>query len=421
MEWRRPPGYRPGRMRRRSGLAVLALLAVAPALAQAQDGSWGERFAAAPDDDARLVVLAALGPGDVPGHFRDLAAALASRNVGRPVRIQIALRIAAAGGPDAFDVLAAEIRSGTAAEVRRAALRALPDTGDPRVMAFALGALDDPNLRLSAASVLAELGDQRAVPALRSRLERFAARPGLVGSFGEALARLDPEEASAVLLPLYARGATDDTVDEVARALGACGRLAPVRARLRADFDAEDRELRRRALTALVACGGLESVSFLLGRLETRPESRVDIVRALGALGHEFAVDPLCRQARTGSDAVRLAAVEAVARIEHPIARQSLVQIAASSGDSLAASAALLALARRPDEAARAAIVARLADEREVAWPESTESGQPTVVPARVCDAAYAAGLALSGDDLRRLSGRVGRADRELLRLRLSP
>lgn len=390
-----------------------------PAGLAAQRDAWRERFAAAPDDEVRSALLAALEPGDVPGVLQELADALASRTVGRPVRIQIALRVAADGGEMAFDVLAAEIRSGTAAEVRRAALRALPETGDPRVFALALGALDDPNLRLVAASVLAALGDRRAVPALRSRLERFAARPGLVGAFGEALARLDPGQASEVLLPLYEQGATDDTVEEVAAALGACGRLPAVRARLRADFDGEDRDLRARALTAIVASGGLDSVSFLLGRLEARSEGRVEVVRALGALGHEFAVDPLCRQARTGSDAVRCAAVEAVARIEHPIARRALVQIAASSEDPLAVSTALLALAQRPDDESLAAISARLLDEREVAWPETAGAEGAESSPARVCDAAYRAGLALSGEELWSAPGRVGRAEREALRRRL--
>jgi HEAT repeat protein len=400
-------------MRRRSGLAVVAVLALSPLAARAQVDVWAEQFERAFDDDARIALLAELGPGEVPAHVDALSAALGDRSLGRPVRIEIARRLGGDGGVLAFDALAHEIRVGTALSVRHAALRALPGTGDPRVVPLVLGVLDDPNLRVVAAAVAAGIGDSRAVPPIRARLERFQARPGLVGPFAEALAALDPAQAAAVLLPLYQQGATDDTEAEVLRALGACRRLPGLRARLREDFDGVDRELRRRALAVLVACGGLDAVSFLLGRLDASADDRVEIVRALGSLGHEFAVDPLCRQARIGSDAVRVAAVEAVACIEHPIARQALLGIARAAEDPLTVAASLLAVGRSCDGAARAVIAIRLDDEREVLWPHS----EP--LPPRVCDAAYAAGLSLLDEPLSEVGRRIGQAARDALAQRL--
>jgi len=397
------------------------MLATAPLGAQgAQEPqeSWPRRFERAVDDGERLALLAELDPGNVPDLVHELSAVLGSSRIGRPVRIQVAVRLATDGGPAAFDPLAREIHAGTAAEVRREALRVLPATGDPRAWPLVLTALDDPNLRVVAAAVLADIGDVRAVPPLRARLERFAARPGLVGPFGEALARLDPDQASEVLLPLYESGATADTVDEVVRALGACRLAGGLRARLRADFDAGSSELRARALAALVACGGLSSVSFLLGRLEARAEDRVAVVRALGDLGHEFAVDPLRRQAGTGSDAVRVAAVRALGRIDHPTARDALVDIAAQGSDPLAIATALLTLGHRDEASARTSIVGRLDDERSVLWPD--EEGAPEASPARVCDAAYLAGLLLCGDEVSAPSGTVDRRARNDLRARLT-
>jgi HEAT repeat protein len=298
------------------------------------------------------------------------------------------------GDPRAAPALLELLRVGPIAQVRQQALLGLVGTADPRTLEVLVEALADPNVRDAAALALGRLEDPRAVPELRRRLRAADPRRTHFAAVATALVRLDPDRTAAFLLEFLDPEAPPPT-DSVVTALRACTASAAVRRRAVevAGSPRAEPAHRRAALRVAAAVFDARTVSFLLGLLHGERELRVEVIEALGEIGHEFAVDPVARCLRDADRRVRLAAVAALASIRHPTATAPLLAVLGRGEDLELELWALLGLGRLGDRAALPAIATRLADER-VHGRDAREI-LPFPACTAVCDLAWWSGRSI--------------------------
>lgn len=251
------------------------------------------RLLADPTPEVRRagVVLAALG---LPhGESRAL---LASRlgDPDRGVRLEVVGRLADLGEPDLRPTLAQALED-PQFEVRFEAARGMAALHHPAGMEVLVAALDVGALRFRALGALAELGDARAVPAIRRIFQKWLLPPFERTQAAGALAKLGDTEAAQHLFK----------------------RIGPAWA--------PDRALAVELLGEVKAPGAFERLSELLRN--PRDPSRGAAARGLGRLGDLRALPLLLEvlDAREGEEDVRLDAAEGLWMLGTPEARERVI------------------------------------------------------------------------------------------------
>ncbi|RME91019.1 MAG: hypothetical protein D6766_12450 [Verrucomicrobia bacterium] len=266
--------------------------------------------------------------------------------------------------------------------VRIAAWQGLVRAEPARRPARLLQALQgtDTHLRQAALGLLRELADPAVLraalnrwpgldsPARQAVVETFLAanRPGLAAESRAALERAAADPDPAVRMAVW-RGLN---------VLPDPGLLRPLVSAAASGDPAEQKAARE----ALARLRGPDVAKELLRRLDrTRhDEERVVLIAALGERGERGAVPVLLRHARRGSAPVRVAALEALARLRPPEAFDPLLEVAAGAREDAVVGAALKALLAvanaRPDKAE--------ADRRLAAfWREANPATKQRLLP----------------------------------------
>jgi len=230
-----------------------------------------------------------------------------------------------------FEALVQALRFEHAATRARAA-QSLGYRGQPEGVEPLLARLRaperDPHVRRAIYGALGQLGDARALPALRGCLERET-RAELRGDCVSALGGIGGEQALEAVL----RAARSDPSFLVrSRAVDALGAFDDERAvkALVAVLEGSNHSLRRRAITALGRTGAAAAAPPLL-RVLARAEGteiRIALVDALAALGQRSAVAPLRRLAAEAEDAeLRAHAAVALGAVRDGSAYPTLVAL----------------------------------------------------------------------------------------------
>lgn len=203
------------------------------------------------------------------------------------------------------------------AEVRGAALAGLGRLRDEGALDLVLARFDDgdPMVRQIAIIAAAEIGDRRAVDALEEALSD--ARPDVRFQAVASLATLAPEEAAGPLAAL-AEDPDPEVRAHLADALGSLERPEAREPLARMLKDAS-REVRRAAAIGLARAGDARGASVLVDALDDR-ERCFEAAWALGELRVEEAREPLARVAGSLLKplAAKAAAAAALVRLDDP-------------------------------------------------------------------------------------------------------
>lgn len=292
------------------------------------------------------------------------------------------------GDPDAPDVLLELAGAGPSAFVREHAMVGLGATGDGRAFDVLVKALHDPNVGSGAARGLGELGDRRGYAPLAKRIREHGPDARGFTAVAEAALRLDRPAAAALLLEQLAREDLGSTWT-IVQLLQSCGDVPAVRDGVEHLVVEARPEVRRRAAEVLGGVGDLGSVSVLLRCLHDDDEARAAVIRALGGIGHEFAVDPIARWTADPDPDTRLAATEALARIAHPTAMRPLLEVLRRTDEVFVAIRAAEGLGRIGDRAALPELAARLDDASRKEQPPRSSRIWYYPHNTSVCDVAW--------------------------------
>ncbi|MBK8979326.1 MAG: HEAT repeat domain-containing protein [Planctomycetes bacterium] len=312
------------------------------------------------------------------------------------MRARALLELAERGGEGAFERSCAALDDPVSV-VREAACAALGILGDARAVPLLRERLAEGEDWIAAAQALGRLGDRPSFDVILARLwsgkESWFALRGAV----EALCSLDRSCAIALLGSQLAApdGPHGPGLGALLARVGPDGDLRRTATRLLQD---QRLPVRIEAIAALGGAGDLGTVSMLMGRLGTAEPvaERIALVEALGALGHEFAVDPIAACLDTGDALLRMAAVEALERIGHPTAASALARLIDAEQDDLALLVrALVAVGRLGSEQGLAVVARRLDDERQQRQAPEFSRVFPFPMNTFVCDAAAWAALQL--------------------------
>jgi HEAT repeat protein len=233
-------------------------------------------------------------------------------------------------------------------EARQSAATALGKLGDPAMREPLLVEVErrldsDPTLVAYIAKVLGELGNPRAIPALRQLVSHGDPDVQLEASF--ALARLGPDAipimleilkdpshlgrryvcralcsqacvpAIPILLEILENREDDKFVrGEAARGLGRYGKSPDIYPALVNVLENEHDEIRSSALSALGYLGNRAAFELILAQLQD-PELRYTAVMALGDLGDSRACGALIPMLKSGDLSLAFHAAKAVGKI----------------------------------------------------------------------------------------------------------
>jgi HEAT repeat protein len=242
------------------------------------------------DDNPLVVAEAALSLGKINDPASaDAIDAIRKKTLNPGLRLLLDEALALIGRKDAIDELLAEL-------------------GDP-----------DSRLQETSATVLVDLGEKRAIPALRAvlktALESGKVEPGTDVRAAYGLAALQDREAGTILLRALEKGSLE-LKREAAAALGVL-RVKEAAPALRAAARLRDRQLRVLAIVALGETGDATSGNDLAAALEDPdPVIRYASCVGLGLLGNRKAVPLLKSMVQDDHDFVIAAANEALARLE---------------------------------------------------------------------------------------------------------
>lgn len=205
-------------------------------------------------------------------------------------------------------------------EIRAAAIAALRSLGRPAAE-FLIGALSDPHygVRIAAAEGLGEIGDESGVNPLILLLDDTE-RDVRIAAAG-ALAQIRDARAIAPLIRQFGDGYPQV---RSAAAAAAAGFGLDALESLEAALDDPVPVIRLTAARAIGIVGNPRSIPLLIGHLED-PAREVGVVAAqtLGKFGRP-AIEPLSLVLETGGKEGRLAAIDALAKIEAEQADETL-------------------------------------------------------------------------------------------------
>jgi HEAT repeat protein len=247
------------------------------------------------------------------------------------------------------------------AELRDSAAWVLGQIGDQRAVEGLLARLEDdsPTVRASAAGALGRVGEGRAVAGLLACLEDDSAEVRAAAAW--ALEQIKSEQ---VVKGLLAR-LEDDSPAVRDRAAWVLGRIGDERAieGLLVHLEDGSAAVRARAAGALGEIKSERAAAGLLARLEDKVAAvRARAAGALGRIGDERAVAGLLARLQDDNAEVRASVAWALGEIE---SKQALVGLLARLEDDVAAvrASAAGALGRIGDERAVAGLLARLEDD----------------------------------------------------------
>ena len=289
------------------------------------------------DEDVRVNAARALGQIGGARAVRPLTKALADNE--SSVRREATKALGQIGDPQAVEALAGALEDGDS-WVRREAAEALGKIGDPRAVEALAAALDDSDsqVRVWAASSLKQIGDQRAAEALlgaldhedswmraraASALEQMGVPLDLPTKVLGLLSGQRWEEAAALgeaaVEPLVVALESQYLVicQGAAKALGQIGDPRATKG-LIAALGPHD-ALRIAASEALEKMDDPQVVELLINALAEGQETiRAGAARTMGKIGDARAIEPLGVALRDPDGEVCWAAAEALQKIEHP-------------------------------------------------------------------------------------------------------
>jgi HEAT repeat protein len=272
-----------------------------------------------PDASSRLIAAWALGRLAGERVLRVLRGVL--KDADPNVRLTAAKSLANLGETDAL--LAALDNEDP--NVQRAAAGTLGALGEPLAVEWLLSALDGGSLELqgTAAGGLGRIGDVRAVPALLEALK--SPNRGVRRRAALALERIgDPSSILGLLDALNARA---DLAGPSSRALQRIGGERAREGLLRA-LEHSDATVRQHTAWALGKVGDERSVAALIGALDDPHRAvRWATAQALGTTGDPAAVDALVAALGDRDATVRTCAVRSLARLRDPSAAEALTEV----------------------------------------------------------------------------------------------
>ena len=232
--------------------------------------------------------------------------------------------------------------------VRRSAAESLGQIGSAEAAQPMLEGLNDPDLdvRLSCASGLAELGDERYVaPILSTADEAAGDRPGAAAAI---LVTVGGRIPSALAHPLDLRSEFSPELRRLAAAVVGALHIAQHAPLLRAALGSDDPELVARAARGLGMIGDMDATAGLLGLMQENGRPwfvHLAATEALGALGDPAAVAPLERELTQGGGwSQQSTAAQALRCLG--VAGEAVLDRALASDDEAVRGHALVALER---------------------------------------------------------------------------
>ncbi|HMI94051.1 MAG TPA: HEAT repeat domain-containing protein [Polyangiales bacterium] len=257
------------------------------------------------------------------------------------------------------------------AGLRRRAAEQLPDLPRAQAAKLLLSALDDTDneVRLIAAAAARTLGvsaaGERVIPWLNDpdRRVRIAACDVL---------RAHPSPRAASQLGRVLSDPDAEVRMSAAEALASTGGSSAAAALL-GHLDDNSAPVRRAIVGALGQLGERRAVVPLIGKIQdTEPSVRSAVARALGELGDARAMSALVLALRDNDESVRSAALEALAELSDPGATLSVAAVLERDTSPVVKIAAVQALARIGSNEALAALVRALGSSE----PDIVEAAQ---------------------------------------------